>query len=323
MKRPDIRLAWREKLTIFILIFLMNALVIFYIVEFGRLLCPNFDKAWSPTEVSEHTGNNDWWVSVQGQVYDMSNFIHGDHSDISGVASNSASDLEELVGQDLTNYFPPPLTLACPTLVTQTSVELVYKNFTPVVPLAMHMSGAAESTQGTALDNAGWYTATFQPKMKNYHKGPLVWTPKEIAAQAADPDIERYAYMLIALLVTQTTSSIWAIWESGIYDLTDYINTVTINQGATSLYQFLSTDVSDVFKQQAGQDITKPLNTALAGLDSATAAANINCLKNMFYLGETDFRDTPRCLVQNYLLLVFTSILCASIVLKCMSLSFS
>ena len=105
--------------------------------------------------------------------------------------------------------------------------------------------------------------------------------------------------------------------------MTDYINTVTINQGATNLYQFLSTAVSDVFKQQAGQDITKPLNAALATLDTNTAAANVNCLKNMFYLGETDFRNTPRCLVQNYLLLVFTSILCTSIVLKCMSLSFS
>jgi chitin synthase len=45
MKRPDIRLAWGEKVTNFIPIFLVNALVIFYIVEFGRLLCPNFDKA--------------------------------------------------------------------------------------------------------------------------------------------------------------------------------------------------------------------------------------------------------------------------------------
>jgi chitin synthase len=127
--------------------------------------------------------------------------------------------------------------------------------------------------------------------------------------------------MLITQLVAYTTSRIWAIWESGVYDLTDYINAVTINQGATSLYQFLSTDVSDVFKQKAGQDIMKQLHAALAGLDSNTATANTNFLKNLFYLGETDFRDTPRCLVQNHLLLVFTSILCASIVLKCMSLS--
>jgi len=83
----------------------MNALNIFYIVEVGRLLCPNFDKAWMTTEVAEHTDDSDWWVAVQGQVYNMSNFIHGDHSDISGTAGNAGSDLEELVGHDLTNYF--------------------------------------------------------------------------------------------------------------------------------------------------------------------------------------------------------------------------
>ena len=37
MKRPDIQLAWREKVTIFWLIFLFNCIVIFYIIEFGRL----------------------------------------------------------------------------------------------------------------------------------------------------------------------------------------------------------------------------------------------------------------------------------------------
>ena len=191
MKRPDIRLAWREKFTIFVLIFLMNALVIFYIIEFGRLLCPNFDKAWSSTEVAEHTGDSDWWVAVQGQVYDMSNFIHGDHSDVAGIASNAASDLEQLAGLDMTNYFPPPLILACPDLVTEPSLQLTYKNFTPVVPLAMHVSGSLQSMQNTALDHANWYTATFQPKMQNYHKGPLVWETNNIAAQAADQNIQR------------------------------------------------------------------------------------------------------------------------------------
>ena len=39
MKRPDIRLAWREKLAIFMLIFILNGAVIFYIVQSGWLLC--------------------------------------------------------------------------------------------------------------------------------------------------------------------------------------------------------------------------------------------------------------------------------------------
>ena len=95
------------------------------------------------------------------------------------------------------------------------------------------------------------------------------------------------------------------------------MNTATLNQGATNSYQFLNTDIVNIFKQQAGQDITQSLNKVLAGLDSGTVSANMNCIKNAFYLGGTDFRKTPRCQVQNYMLLVFTSIICASIVLKC------
>ncbi|EEB88707.1 hypothetical protein MPER_13300, partial [Moniliophthora perniciosa FA553] len=66
MKRPDIRLAWREKVTICWLIFLMNAAVVFYIVWFPKLLCPDFDKAWLPNEVAQHIASNDFYVSIQG-----------------------------------------------------------------------------------------------------------------------------------------------------------------------------------------------------------------------------------------------------------------
>ena len=101
------------------------------------------------------------------------------------------------------------------------------------------------------------------------------------------------------------------------YDLSDYVNTLTIYEGASTPYQFLNTDIVNVFKQQAGQDISTNLNKVIAGLDAQTAAENVGCIKNMFYLGEVDFRKTPRCTVQSYLLLVFTGILCASIALKC------
>jgi chitin synthase len=41
-----------------------------------------------------------------------------------------------------------------------------------------------------------------------------------------------------------------------------------------------------------------------------------NCLTNRFKIGSTDFRDTPRCQVNNYILLTFTIILCTVIVIK-------
>ena len=191
MKRPDIRLAWREKVTIFFLIFLFNGLVIFYIVEFGRLLCPNFDKAWGPTEVAQHQGSNDYWVSVQGVVYDLSNFINGDHSDgFLGVASNSPDVLSALAGDDLTYYFPPPLVSACSGLVTDGTLTLTRKNFTDTEPVAQHISGQLQTTV-PAMKSNSWYHDTFLTKMQTMMKGPLVLTTQTLAAEAADSTIAK------------------------------------------------------------------------------------------------------------------------------------
>jgi chitin synthase len=137
MKRPDVRLAWREKVTIFWLIFLFNGIVIFYIVVFGRLLCPEYDKAWTLEEVSGHQGENDIYIAVRGVVYDVTDFIKGDHAQGQSMRSNDRDTIENVAGADMTNYFPPPLSLACPQLVADdANIQLSYKNFTPSVPQA-------------------------------------------------------------------------------------------------------------------------------------------------------------------------------------------
>ncbi|KAG5641699.1 hypothetical protein DXG03_004417 [Asterophora parasitica] len=191
MKRPDIRLAWREKLTICLLIFLLNGIVIFYIAVFGKLLCPNFDKAWALNEVAQHQGTDDYWVTIQGTVYDVSNFVFGDHSDIFGQPSNGLDSLDALAGGDLTQYFPVPLVLGCPDLVTDNNMALQYKVNNATLTQAIHVSGHLALTS-TALKQEDWYTNRFLPQMKNFRKGPLVYERKAIAAQAADPDIQRY-----------------------------------------------------------------------------------------------------------------------------------
>ena len=191
MKRPDIRLAWREKFTIFWLIFLLNAVVIFYIVFFGRLLCPNYDKAWNLQQVGTHTGVTDRYVAIQGNVYDVTNFINGDHSDISGQPSNGQTTLDILPGQDLTHYFPVPLSLGCPGLVSNQQIVLTYKNFTPEITTAIHTSGSLAVSPNSNLAQDNWYTAVFQPKIRQYYKGPVVWSKKELNKQATDENIAK------------------------------------------------------------------------------------------------------------------------------------
>ena len=117
--------------------------------------------------------------------------------------------------------------------------------------------------------------------------------------------------------VTNAYDSIWGIYEDKIFDLSDYVNTQTVFQGADPRYKFLDSDILDVFKQQAGQDITSALNKVLAKKDATTVAANMDCLNNMFFVGNTDFRKTPRCQVQNILLLVFSVVIVTTVAAKC------
>ncbi|KAJ7233069.1 glycosyltransferase family 2 protein [Mycena rebaudengoi] len=300
MKRPDIRLAWREKLTIFLLIFVANFLVLFYIVIFGKLLCPNFDKAWGLNEVAQHTRESDYWVAIQGSVYDVSNFVLNDHSDILGEPSNSQDIRESLAGQDLTAYFPVPLTLGCPTLVDDPSMKLAIKNQSSVVQAtAVHTSGQLQSQTGSALHAADWYTAKFKPKIQNFYKGPVVYTSKELKAFAADQNMQK----------------VWGQYNNRIYDLTDYVNTIATNVNDDK-FKFLSDEVVSVFKERSGQDITKSLNNVLDTLDPDQRGLTTQCLNNVFYIGDHDFRTSPRCTVQNYFLIVASAILMASMGLK-------
>ncbi|KAF8483043.1 chitin synthase-domain-containing protein [Gautieria morchelliformis] len=273
MKRPDVRFAWREKVTICFLILFLCGIVLFYIIVFGVLLCPNFNKAWASNEVAQHAATNNLWVSIQGQVYDITNF-QGDHSDIP--AEPVTSDvLLQLGGLDLTLTFP----------------RLSY-------PLAAGLSRipAWPSEQKTSL----LYPPRLfirQPKINQYHKGPLVWDTGMIKSEADNGD------------------RVWAIWNQGIYDLTDYFNSITVFQGDNS-FSFLNSNITDIFKQQPGQDISSQLNSVLGQMDSNTRNMNTACLQRMFYLGETDFRKGARCQVQNYLLIIFSSLIVATIAAK-------
>lgn len=85
MERADIRMAWREKVTIFMMIMGLCGIVLFYIIGFGKILCPDSSKAWNPTELATHQGTNDYYAAIAGKVYDVSGhssclclYLHGD-----------------------------------------------------------------------------------------------------------------------------------------------------------------------------------------------------------------------------------------------------
>jgi chitin synthase len=73
---------------------------------------------------------------------------------------------------------------------------------------AIHTSGSLQSYSGSALRDANWYFDAFLPKMKGYHKGPIVYERSKVKKDA------------------DSAGRQWAIVNGSVYDLTDYFYTV-------------------------------------------------------------------------------------------------
>jgi len=298
MRRPDVRMAWREKVVLVFLIFLINAMVVFWIIGFGLVLCPNRDKVWNRNEVSHHLGADDYFVSIHGRVYDISKFWKQQHSDIP--IKTTQERMEPFAGMDLTDYFPIPLAISCRGLGIGERLELL-ANETQEHPEAVHKSGKHTAYITSKLAEDDWYTAQFLPKITEYYKGDLVWLPQEVKDDG------------------RQNQHMWFTYDGKIYDMTDYFHTLDVMDG-NELYSFLHEDVTDIVQQHPGEDITElwdELTAKVRNTDAQTPVFNsMNCIKNHFYQGIPDFRITPRCEVNKYMLLAFTIIICAVILVK-------
>ncbi|KAL9105391.1 MAG: hypothetical protein Q9227_009429 [Pyrenula ochraceoflavens] len=291
MKRPDVRMAWREKLVLMMLIFLLNAFIIFYIVEFGLLLCPNFDKAFNNKEVSYHQGDNDFYVSIHGNVYDITKFWKVPHG-MPG-RETTKTDMQPFAGLNLDAYFPPPLSRACPGLNIDDTVVMQNNDTNAVMyPQALHTSGPIlQANPKSGLHSWDWYSDKFLPKIKEYYKGELVYKKSDVHSQG------------------QNDGRQWVIIDNGIYDLTNYFYTQGV-MDQYHTYMFFPSAVEDIVKNNPGTDVTDQWQNTPPFLNS------LNCMKNAFYVGKLDFRDTPKCQVNSYILLAFALILCAVILTK-------
>ncbi|KAF2193312.1 glycosyltransferase family 2 protein [Zopfia rhizophila CBS 207.26] len=291
MKRPDVRMAWREKLVLVLLIILINAIIVFYFIFFGNLLCPKKDKVWSAKEVSYHQGDNDFWVSHHGVVYDLSKFWKRQHSDTT--IKTTTENMQPFAGANMDPYIIPPINIACPNLVTDFTLELRPNN-TITDSNARHVSGNRTTQPTSKLKNEDWYPNTFLPKMREFQKGDLVWDKDKIKREG------------------QNLNHMWFIMKDKVYDLTDYFHTLDEMNNLAS-YSFLDDALEKMVKNYAGTDLTSNFQNEL---NETAQAVNLQCLDNLFYIGKTDFRKSPRCQVNNWILLAFTIILCTVIGVK-------
>ncbi|KAF2010309.1 glycosyltransferase family 2 protein [Aaosphaeria arxii CBS 175.79] len=291
MKRPDVRMAWREKLVLVFMILVFNGAIIFYIVIFGKLLCPLKDKVWDRKEVGFHQGESDYWVSHRGVVYDLTDFWRRQHSDMN--IKTTSDNMMPFAGFDMDPYIMPPLNVACPKLVTGDTLQLI-PNTTVENANAQHISGKLARSPKSALAKNDWYPKKFLPKMEEYKKGDLVWEKKKIEDEG------------------KNLNHMWFTMGNRVYDLTDYFNTLDVMDNYPT-YQFLDSELQKMVSNYAGTDLKEEFENKL----NATAQAdNLDCLDRMFYIGKTDFRKSAKCQVNDYILLAVAIILCTVIGVK-------
>lgn len=294
MKRPDVRMAWREKLVLVFLIFLLNGAIIFWIAIFAQLLCPDIDKAWSRDNVKRHQGENDYWVSLRGNVYDLTDFYKLQHSDVLGQDTTKES-MMPFAGADVTPYFPAPMQLGCPGLVTDDRLQIQANDTNAVEQAnAIHYSGDTSPFLKSALAKKDWYSRKFLPRMQEYWTGSLVWDKNDIKKQGSD------------------INKPWVIIDNEIFDLTDYFYTLK-RMNNDPKYSFLDDNLETLFTENPGSDVT---DLYYKQLNATTRRTNMRCLKNIFYVGKVDFRYGARCQASGYVLLGFAAMMCAVILVK-------
>jgi chitin synthase len=105
MKDKDRQIAWREKVTLCIIIFIMNALILFFIVGIGWIVCPKKPQL-SPGQVSSFNRYNDKAkVYMYGNYYEVYPIIKNHIA--SGWAIDNTQEFyeNEVLGQDVSQMF--------------------------------------------------------------------------------------------------------------------------------------------------------------------------------------------------------------------------
>ncbi|KAI9476259.1 MAG: chitin synthase-domain-containing protein [Benjaminiella poitrasii] len=303
MKRPDIQIAWREKMTLCLCIFLTSGFIIWFLVFFGSLVCPHQD-VFSTSELQSHSDDNNAYVAIRGEVFDLAQFAP--HHWATQVIPTSA--ILQYGGKDASSLFPVQVAALC---------EGVTGTVSPYVSLDFNTNLTDTNAQyHNFLPSSGdprpdWYFQQMTYLRKNYKLGSMGYTPKDIASQATNP---------VDMSGIKTTRQ-WAILNSNVYDLTYYIlggRRFDVPEGVatpdTNELNFLDTAVVTLFSQKAGQDITASWNAL--PLDPALKRRQEVCLRNLYYVGAVDNRNSARCLFAEYLLLIVTVFLCLVIVFK-------
>lgn len=300
LKRPDIRQAWREKLTINLIIWFICGCAVFVIAVLGNLICPR-EYVYSSSELASHSYNNDpsnTYVAIRGEVFDLSSLAPNHLTAVSVVPTKSVM---KYGGLDASDIFPVQVSALCDG--TDGSVSpWVTLDTTNTSDVNAQYHDFRAYTNDSRPD---WYYEQMVYMRYRYRVGFMGYTTKEVKSMAS-------------------AGRAVAIYNGLVYELTTYISQGGggirppngYNAPADTNRQFMSQNVVTVFQQSAGQDVTNLIDGLSSSIGSDVLARQKTCLRNLFVIGKVDHRNSPACLFSTYILLALSIVMVAIIGFK-------
>jgi chitin synthase len=306
MSRKDVRMAWREKLAINIIIWFSCLLAVFFIIIFPMLICPR-QYVYSPEELSHYDGKDgrSSYASIRGQIFDIGAYIPRHYPPFI-----PEKLMNQYGGLDITSLFPVQVSALCQGQngKIDPAVWLDYKD--------SNITGAA----------AGISSADMNAKYHDFrhftNDSRPDWFSQQMKMLRANYKVGNIGYSAQFVRTLSTKSQVIAILNNRIYDLTKYViggqrqkNPVGEPEPTDAdATKFMHPLVVDLFQQKSGDDITSLWQSL--GI-SASQKKNMQlCLDNLFYVADLDTRSSARCKFAEYLVLAISILLATVICFK-------
>jgi len=206
-------------------------------------------------------------------------------------------------GQDASPIFPVQVSALCYGSDGQGLDPSITLSFTGGNSSAVDKNAVFHDFRYSSNDSRpDWYFEQMIMLRKNYRIGFIGFSPSAI------------------LSLAQKQRQI-AVIDGMVYDFTDYIAggvTLAVPQGQSTpsgvSTQFMEPSVVDLFQNSAGQDVT--VQFADLPLSSQVKASMKVCMRNLFFVGKVDTRNSAKCIFARYILLVVSVCLVSVIAIK-------
>ncbi|KAK3068577.1 hypothetical protein LTR53_013740 [Teratosphaeriaceae sp. CCFEE 6253] len=300
IKRKDVRMAWREKLAINMMIWWSCAFVVFFMVGFPRLICPT-QHVYSATELTSYNGKDGAasYIAIRGVVFDLGKYLPAHYPKI---VPDKA--LEKYAGLDATNLFPVQVSAMCQGVNESginDAVQLNYRNYnftgqSSIVSTNDVNAKYHDFRWATNDSRPAWFFEQMQMLEGQYYKGHVGYSPQYL--KTLRDKQQSVAYI-----------------GKRVYDFTDYITggrspqypLGTAKPDTPPDSNFMDPNVVSLFRGRSGQDVTQ--YWAALDLDAGLRTRMLVCMDNLFYVGDLDTRDSAQCLFAKYILLAISLLL--------------